>query len=244
MNASLEPPGTLRIGTSGWIYRHWRERFYPADLPTSRWFEHYARTFDTVEINYTFYRLPEATAFDQWREQAPPNFLYAVKASRFLTHRKKLSDPEEPLERLMTRAEHLGKHLGPILYQFPPRWKRNLEKLRRFCELLPRSSTHVFEFRDPDWLADETFDLMRQFGVSLCVHDRIENHTRLATGPIVYIRFHGGPQPGGGYPHDHLARWAEWLREAAHERPLYIYFNNDWDGHAIHNALALRELLA
>src|SRR5688500_4965580 len=119
--ASARPQ--YRIGCSGWIYKHWRGLFYPAKMPVRQWFEHYAREFDTVEINNTFYRLPEADVFDAWRLQAPKRFLYAVKASRFLTHQKKLKDPAEPLERLFSRARHLGPHLGPVLYQLPPNWR-------------------------------------------------------------------------------------------------------------------------
>src|SRR4051812_42016429 len=118
--------GAVRIGTSGWIYRHWKGLFYPEALPAARWFGHYAARFDTVEINNTFYRLPSPEAFDAWREQAPPGFLYAVKGSRYLTHMKKLGDPREPLDRLLGRARRLGKHLGPVLYQLPPHWGRDL----------------------------------------------------------------------------------------------------------------------
>lgn len=234
----------IRIGTSGWIYSHWREQFYPKDLPSSRWFEHYAGVFDTVEINYTFYRLPEAEVFDSWRQQAPPGFLYAVKASRFLTHRKKLIDPEEPLDRLLGRARHLRDRLGPILFHLPPRWKRNLERLRRLCELLPKGLLYAVEFRDPDWLVDEAYALLEQHGICLCLHDRIAQHPRRITGPALYLRFHGGPESGGGYPVEQLRDWAEWLREAAAERTAYVYFNNDLEANAIRDALKLRDLLA
>ena len=120
---------SVRIGTSGWVYQHWRGIFYPRGLPPSEWFAHYAREFDTVEINNSFYRLPDAGTFDAWREQAPPGFLYAVKASRYLTHLKKLKDPEDPLRRFFERAGHLGATLGPVLYQLPPRWRFNGPRL-------------------------------------------------------------------------------------------------------------------
>ena len=119
-------PRTIRVGCSGWQYTHWRGEFYPAELPTSRWFAHYALTFDTVEINNSFYRLPPVETFAKWREQAPSHFLYAVKASRFLTHMKKLKDPEDPLARFLDHARQLGPQLGPILYQLPSRWPINL----------------------------------------------------------------------------------------------------------------------
>ena len=150
----MEP---IRIGCSGWQYKHWRGDFYPAELPQSRWFAHYALTFDTVEINNSFYRLPEAETFDKWREQAPRAFLYAVKASRFLTHMKKLKDPEEPIERFFDRASHLGRHLGPVLYQLPPNWTLNLERFEHFLQALPRRYDHVIEFREPSWYDDRVF---------------------------------------------------------------------------------------
>ena len=134
---------TVRVGCSGWQYAHWRGDFYPAELPTSRWFAHYALTFDTVEINNSFYRLPPEETFPKWREQAPPHFLYAVKASRFLTHMKKLKDPQDPLARFFDNAKELGPRLGPVLYQLPPRWPLNLERF----EISVRSSTGGFTGR-------------------------------------------------------------------------------------------------
>ncbi len=161
----------LRIGTSGWVYGHWRGRFYPPELPQGAWFAHYARAFDTVEINNSFYRLPAAATFDAWREQAPPGFLYAVKASRFLTHMKKLADPEEPLGRFFERAARLGGTLGPILYQLPPRWRVNLPRFEAFLAALPPGYRHVVEFRDASWLREEVFHLMERRGVAHCLHD-------------------------------------------------------------------------
>ncbi len=144
----------VRIGTSGWVYKHWREVFYPPDLPARAWFTFYAREFHTVEINNSFYRLPSPEMFDAWRNQAPPGFLYAVKASRYITHMKKLKDPKEPLHEFITRAQHLGHTLGPILYQLPPHWRVNLERLEQFLALLPAGYRHVIEFRDASWLIE------------------------------------------------------------------------------------------
>jgi uncharacterized protein YecE (DUF72 family) len=131
---------TIRIGTSGWVYRHWRGIYYPHDLPQRDWFAYYARDFDTVEINNSFYRLPSEAAFDAWREQAPPDFLYAVKASRFITHMKKLKDPEEPLRTFLERAGRLGKTLGPVLYQLPPHWRVNLPRFEHFLSISTTTS--------------------------------------------------------------------------------------------------------
>ena len=154
---SINP--NIRIGCSGWQYRHWRGDFYPAELPLDRWLEYYAARFSTVEINNTFYRLPGGATFDEWRRRAPADFVYAVKASRFLTHMKKLKDPDEPLDRLFSRAVRLGRTLGPMLYQLPPKWPVNVDRLERFLKALPRRRRQAIEFRDASWYCDEVFAL-------------------------------------------------------------------------------------
>jgi uncharacterized protein YecE (DUF72 family) len=241
----FRPHGDIRIGTSGWIYKHWRGRFYPADLATKYWFAYYARHFDTVEINNTFYRLPAESAFDAWREQAPAGFLYAIKASRFLTHMKKLNEPEEPIERILGRARRLGPVLGPILYQLPRGWKCNVERLAAFFAALPTDLTHVMEFRRADWLCDEVFELMRKHRIGLCIHDLIDLHPRVVTAEFTYVRFHGvGSKYGGSYSLAKLRAWARWMAaQSAEGRNVFAYFNNDAEAHAIRNALTLRELL-
>src|SRR5262249_3038094 len=184
--------GEIRIGTSGYIYRHWRGRFYPPALPAGRWFAFYREHFDTVEINNTSYRLPAAGVFKDWRRQAPPGFLYTVKASRFLTHHKKLKDPEAPLENILGRARLLGPHLGPVLYQLPPRWHCTVARLRAFIALRPRGLRHVFEFRDPSWYNDEVRALLTETGMGFCIHDlRGAACPEWVTGPLAYVRFHG-----------------------------------------------------
>ena len=159
-------------------------------------------------------------------------------------HRKKLKEAAEPLELFLSRARRLRKHLGPILYQLPPRWKRNVERLRLFCELLPDDLTHVFEFRDRDWLAEPIYEVLEQYRTCLCIHDLLDGHPRRVTGPAVYVRFHGsGQRYGGSYPRDQLHRWADWLCEAASSgREVFAYFNNDAEGHAVRDAMTLREL--
>src|SRR5438270_10452997 len=156
----------VRIGCSGWQYKHWRGDFYPADLPVGRWLDFYAAHFDTVEINNSFYRLPERTVFEAWRRRAPPGFLYAVKASRYLTHMKKLKDPAEPLANILGRARQLGAHLGPILYQLPPHWHCDLARFEQFLAQLPPDLNHVFEFRDPSWCTEQARALLTQTGMS------------------------------------------------------------------------------
>src|SRR4051812_12516913 len=184
--------GAVRVGCSGWEYKHWRGDFYPSEIPKTAWFDTYASVFDTVEINNSFYRLPEASTFARWAERAPKKFLFAVKASRFLTHMKKLKDPEEPLERFFERARELGPHLGPVLYQLPPGWKVDVARLDGFMRALPRDARHVCEFRDPSWYCDEVMALLRAHGVALCLHDMRGSATaRVRLASFVYVRFHG-----------------------------------------------------
>lgn len=238
----------IRVGTSGWVYRHWRGVFYPAELPTARWFAHYASAFRTVEINNTFYRLPPATTFLKWREQAPPGFTYAVKGSRFITHVRKLDRPEEPLDRFLDGARRLGPALGPILFQLPPAWSLDLPRLRAFLGRLPRDLRFVLEFRNPSWLSDEVRALLAETGTAFCMHDmRGFAWPRWVTAPLVYVRFHGrgDGKYGGSYPSKALREWAERLRKLEAEgREVHAYFNNDAEGHAVRNARELIELLA
>jgi uncharacterized protein YecE (DUF72 family) len=234
----------LRVGCSGWQYGHWRGDFYPAELPQSRWFGHYALSFDTVEINNSFYRLPDAATFAKWREQAPRRFLYAVKASRFLTHMKKLKDPEDPLFRFFANATQLGPHLGPILYQLPPNFSVNLERFEIFLRALPRGHRHTVEFRHPSWYDDAVFTLLRRYKVALCLHDMQGSATgKLAVGPFVYVRFHFGTKKyGGRYADDRLDDWADWLAaRSAEGLDVFAYFNNDTGGHAPRDAVRLRQ---
>lgn len=243
----MERTGTIRIGCSGWNYRHWRGAFYPETMPMSRWFDHYAATFDTVEINNSFYRLPKAETFDKWREQAPAGFCYAVKANRFLTQAKKLKDCAEPLQRMLTPFRHLKQTLGPILYQLPPRFRVNLDRLTEFIDLLPRDLTHVFEFREKSWLTEEVLALLDARGVSFCAHDMPGSATPLwAAGPVAYVRFHGGEgKYWGRYPDEALLSWTDWIvAKAKTGRDVWCYFNNDIHAHAIDDALTLRSMVA
>ncbi len=180
----------IRIGCSGWVYKHWRGLLYPEGLPQTRWFARYAEEFDTVEINNSFYHLPKPATFEKWRDQAPPGFCYAVKANRYLTQAKKLKDCEEPMERMMSAVEHLGDRLGPMLYQLPPSMKINLERLEIFLKLLPEDVTSVFEFREKSWYVPETYELLDRFGAGFCVHDMAGSKTdRIAAGRAAYVRF-------------------------------------------------------
>lgn len=234
------------MGTSGWSYPHWRGVFYPAELPAARWFAYYCRQFDTVEINSTFYRLPRVATFQGWRRQAPAGFLYAVKAHRLLTHRKRLRRCGQPLRAFLQRTAVLRGHLGPVLYQLPPNFRRDVDRLEAFCARLPRRMTHVFEFRDPDWLTEDTFAILRRYRVCLCWHDLLPHHPLVVTGGAIYVRFHGvGERYGGCYSDQALRGWARRLCAAAGpRRTVYAYFNNDAQAYAVANAKRLRALLA
>ncbi|RHW16348.1 DUF72 domain-containing protein [Sphingomonas gilva] len=236
----------IRVGCSGWNYRHWRGAFYPEKLPVKSWFSHYAEHFDTVEINNSFYRLPRAETFDAWREQAPAGFCYAVKANRYLTQAKKLKNCEQPLARMIAPTRHLESTLGPILFQLPPRFRLNLERLESFLVLLPDDVTAVFEFRDKSWLIPDTLDLLERHGASFCAHDMPGLATpRWATGPAAYVRFHGGEgKYWGRYSDEALLDWSDWMVEQARAgRAVWAYFNNDAEAHAIHDALTLKAMI-
>lgn len=235
----------IRIGTSGWVYRHWRERFYPKGLRAEELLPFYAHHFDTVEINYSFYRLPTRQSFETWASATPPGFCFAVKASRFLTHMKKLRDPEPALARLFERASGLGGKLGPVLYQFPSQWKKNVPRLAAFLDCLPRSARHAFEFRHPSWLAEDVFQALRDHGCALCIPDAPWiPAVRQITAPFTYVRFHHGAH-SANYSEVELASWSRWIAEqSAAGIEICAYFNNDVEGYAVVNAQTLKRLVA
>jgi uncharacterized protein YecE (DUF72 family) len=239
-------PAPIRIGCSGWQYRHWRGDLYPRDLPQDRWFEFYVERFDTVELNNSFYRLPEADVFAAWGRRSPPGFLLAVKASRYLTHLRRLREPREPLERFWSRAVRLGEHLGPVLYQLPPRWNRNVERLADFAAAVPPDRPQAIELRDRSWYHPETYAAMARADLALCLHDMPGSESpREPIGPFAYVRFHGsGAKYGGSYSGPALAAWADRLADWAREgRACYAYFNNDVGGHAFRDAERLRDMV-
>ena len=249
-----------RVGCSGWDYPHWRARFHAAEVPRRSWLESYAQEFDCVELNNSFYRLPAPETFGRWASRVPPGFLFAVKASRYLTHMKKLKDPDEPIRRLLEHAQHLGTHLGPILYQLPPRWMPDVQRLSTFIAALPTHTPghdgprvgplrHVIEFRHETGVTDEVLAVLRHRGVGLCLHDMpggpVGSAARAVTGDTVYVRFHGGTgRYSGRYPDRVLDAWAAFLDphiEAG--RHVFAFFNNDIDAQAPTDALRLRQRL-
>lgn len=233
-----------RIGTSGFHYKHWKRIFYPENLPTKQWFAHYASHFDTVELNNTFYRLPPAESFKTWKDGAPNGFCFAVKFSRYGTHMMKLKNAPDTIRRFTERADLLQNHFGPILVQLPPKWDVNVERLKEFLVAAPPKYRWAVEFRDPRWLIDEVYDVLRQHRAALCIHDMIVDHPREITAGWVYLRFHGGHYDGD-YDDSTLRAVANevegYLKSAL---DVYVYFNNDLHGHAVKNAATLKTLLA
>ncbi len=230
----------IRVGTSGYQYRHWRGVLYPPGVPLRAWLARYASYFDTVELNATFYRLPTTAAADRWRATVPRGFLFAVKGSRYLTHVKRLRDVGEGLGRFYAPVARLGPSLGPVLWQLPPQFAPDLPRLERFLSGLP-PGRHAVEFRDPAWYADEICDALDRHGAAFCEHDRVERRPPRITGGFRYVRFHGTTgQYHGRYGPQALRVWAEdlltWARPG---RDAFVYFNNDLGGAAVHDALDL-----
>jgi len=233
------------VGTSGWHYDDWRGLFYPEKLPKKDWLAFYTGRFATVELNASFYRLPTESAFRGWHDNTPSGFTFAVKASRFITHIKRLKDVEEPLNNFMSRAALLKEKLGPVLYQLPSSFHRDDARLAGFLEKLPKGR-HVIEFRHASWFVDEVFDMLRRHNTGFCVFDMPKlKSPRLATADFAYVRFHGtGERYSGSYPDAVLEYWAENISNLARGLDtVYIYFNNDVSGHAVENAVTLRDYL-
>jgi uncharacterized protein YecE (DUF72 family) len=237
----------IRIGTSGYHYRHWKGNFYPEDLSTAAMLPFYLNYFDTLELNNTFYRLPTESALAGWRDAVPDNFIFAVKASRFLTHNKKLKDPENALENLLPRVKILGKKLGPILFQLPPKWRINLERLQELLTILPGIYRYAFEFRETSWINEQVLETLQRYKSAFCIYDIAGYHSPLhVTADFAYVRLHGpGGKYQGSYSDAALEQWAEWIAEqSAKLRAIYFYFDNDQAGYAPQNALTLRRKVA
>ncbi len=240
--------GVVRIGTSGWVYPHWRGRFYPKDLPTSRWLAHYASLFDTVELNNSFYRQPQRVAFERWARAVPDGFVYAVKLNRYLTQFKRLNVDRATIARSYDTMAGLGPKLGAVLVQLPPRFRFDAERADGFFRLVSRRRRrHALEPRDASWLTDGALDVLRRRRVALCIIDTARWPTRIAvTADFVYLRFHG---PGerlyaASYSDDALREWAWRIRGWRDDGlDVFAYFNNDERGYAPKNALRLRELV-
>jgi len=241
----------IRIGCSGWNYAHWRNGvFYPPRLPAREWLRFYAQHFDTVELNNTFYRLPRTTAVARWVEETPPDFVFAVKVSRYLTHIVRLRNTAEHLALLLERIEPLvgSSKLGPLLWQLPPTFRRDDERLATALAALPRELRHAFEFRDESWFVPEVMQLLREYDVALVIADRPEIRsfqTHELTADFAFVRLHAGTRGlRGNYSETELDEWAERIRAWGERGDVYAYLNNDWEGFAVRNALGLAKRLS
>ncbi|MBN1208433.1 MAG: DUF72 domain-containing protein [Myxococcaceae bacterium] len=238
--------GRIHLGTSGYVYKHWKGSFYPPGLPPRRWLAWYASVFSTVELNNTFYCLPTPEAVDRWREQVPDGFRFACKGSRFLTHMKRLTDVGLGLERFFGPIRRLGPKLGPILWQLPPHMKNpDPERLDRFLAHLPQDVQHAFEFRHVAWYHSEVMEVLDAWGAAVCEHDLVPEPPPFITGGWRYLRFHGtSSKYAGRYGREALRTVARalagWRREGL---TAWVYFNNDLQGHALLDAFDLAELL-
>lgn len=239
--------GKAYIGTSGWKYRHWEGTFYPTGLKKKDQFDYFTSKFDTVELNNSFYRQPKPENFANWRLQAPANFLYAVKANRYFTHLKKLNVEKEDIFNFLKLSDGLAEKLGPILFQLPPKWNLNIERLERFVKMLPQGHRYTFEFRNQSWYHHEVFNLLTEYNCAFCIYDLAGHQSPIiATADFVYIRLHGpGDKYQGSYDQESLKNWAKladkWLSKGI---DVYLYFDNDQAGNAAFNALEIKELIA
>jgi uncharacterized protein YecE (DUF72 family) len=235
----------VRIGCSGWNYREWRGRLYPPGVPVRAWLEHYASCFDTVEVNATFYRLPTRQAAAHWASQTPPGFCFALKASRYLTHVRRLTGVEEGIQMLEERIAPLREagRLGPLLWQLPENFHRDQSRLEALLQALP-DGRHAIEFRHDSWFTAEVLAALRRHDVALVLGDHPQRpfQTHEPTASWRYLRFHYGSRGRrGNYSQRELRTWAQRIARWSKEGELFAYFNNDWEGFAPRNASDLRE---
>jgi uncharacterized protein YecE (DUF72 family) len=236
----------IHIGTSGWSYKHWRGTFYPEGLKVKDEFAWYLRHFNTVEINNSFYRLPKKETFVTWRENVPDNFVYVVKASRYITHMKKLHDPKQSTALFLEHAALLKEKLGPILFQLPPFLKADSNLLKDFLVQLPRSFRYVFEFRNADWYREDILGLLREYNCAFCIYELAGHQSPIeTTADFVYLRLHGpGEKYEGSYPDRTLRKWGKMCKTWAKTKEVFVFFDNDQKGYAAFNALRLIEIIS
>ncbi|MFW6151121.1 MAG: DUF72 domain-containing protein [Chloroflexota bacterium] len=238
--------GRVHIGTSGWHYSHWRGPFYPADLQPSRFLEYYVGRFTAAEINNSFYKLPEEQTLADWRKATPDGFVFAVKGSRYITHMKKLKEGEKSVPHFLDRVKVLGQKLGPILFQLPPQWRRNVDRLDEFLSALPNEYSYAFEFRDSSWFADEVNQALAAKNAAFCVYDFDGRESpRTVTADFAYVRLHGPDGPyQGQYDEGTLRDWAGVLHDwAGQGKDVFCFFDNDEAGYAAQDALRLKQMV-
>ena len=241
----MRSAGKIHIGTSGWHYSHWRGSFYPDEMAKKEFLGYYADHFQTVEINNSFYQLPKKETLTSWGNIVASGFIFTVKASRYITHMKKLKDSSEPVHTLLKTVEVLEDKLGPILFQLPPRWRFNPQRFNNFLESLPTDYRYAFEFRDPTWFDTSAYEMMSKHGVAFCIYELAGLLSpKEVTADFVYIRLHGpGEAYRGQYETNVLAGWAgafsTWAKQG---KEIFCYFDNDEAGYAAQDALRLREM--
>jgi len=242
----MQGKGRIYIGVSGWSYKHWRGTFYPEDMPEDQWLDYCAKFFASVEVNNTFYNLPEENTFKKWYQSTPRDFIFSVKASRYITHMKKLKDPSKTLPKIFDRAKILAEKLGPILFQLPPGWKCNIERLRFFLDSLTGDYRYTFEFRNPDWFNQQVYDLLSSRNAAFCIYELDRKMSpEQVTADFVYIRLHGPEGPyEGQYSQKVLWDWAKRIRKwQGQGRDVYCYFDNDQAGYAAQDAVRFGKIL-
>lgn len=236
----------IYIGTSGWNYDHWKGAFYQEDLPDEKLLEYYCDKFKTVEINNTFYQLPEKKILIKWKDTVPDDFVFSVKASRYITHMKNLKDPEDSLPSFLRRIDVLGDKLGPILFQLPPKWDLNIERIEKFIKALSSDYRYAFEFRDSNWFDDRIYEALEKRNLSFCIYEMQQKKSpQKITSNSVYIRLHGPDgKYKGKYDKEYLKKWAEKIKNWGKDgKEVYLYFNNDQSGYAPQNAMELLDIL-
>jgi uncharacterized protein YecE (DUF72 family) len=236
--------GRAYIGTSGWHYQHWKGTFYPETIKNTEQLEYYQRSFTTVEVNNSFYRLPDKNTFKNWKEAVPGDFIFAVKASRFITHMKKLKDPVESTAAFFSHIHVLKEKLGPVLFQLPPSWKINTERFGDFLARLPNGYRYVFEFRNASWYDEQIYELMRTYNCAFCIYELAHHRSpELITADFIYIRLHGpGDKYQGSYSRAALKKLASKIRDwKSAGFDVYVYFDNDQRGYAAFNAMDLKK---
>ncbi|WP_348822884.1 DUF72 domain-containing protein [Flavobacterium aestuarii] len=237
---------TIHIGTSGWSYKHWRNKFYPQNLKIKDQFGYYAKKFTTVEINSTFYGVPSDETIINWGKKVPEDFVYVIKANRFITHLKKLRNPDEILLPFLHKMKLLGNKLGLILFQLPPSLNADLKLLEKFLQKLPLHQRFAFEFRHSSWYADDVYDLLRKYNAAFCIYELAGHISPLiTTADFVYLRLHGptANKYQGSYSDEALRKWAEQCKTWLKSDDVFVYFDNDEEGYAAFNALQLIELM-
>lgn len=238
--------GKIHIGTSGWHYKHWKGNFYPVDIKDHEQLKEYIKTFETVELNNSFYHLPAEETFRQWAAAVTDGFIFSVKASRYITHMKKLKDTLPAVEILLQHADKLKDKLGPVIFQLPPGWKVNAERLSDFLKRLPKGYRYTFEFRNQTWFTEEIYESLRKHNIALCIYELDHYQSPiLVTADFVYVRLHGPEgKYQGSYTQEQLDHWAAYCRQWSKEgKDVFIYFDNDQEGYAAFNAKILQMAL-